>query len=59
MSVSVEFPPLGQNGEPHCTMAKGTAGLRTHIGGMQTTVSALMNAGKATGNTRLIKKSIG
>lgn len=54
MSISVEFPPL-RDAEP----AKGTAGLRTHIGGQCTTVSALMEAGKATGNATLIKKDIG
>lgn len=52
--MKVEFP------EPKVMEpAKGSAGLRTHIGGAQTTVSCLMEAGKATGNSGLVKKSIG
>lgn len=54
MSISVKFPPP-KNVEP----SKGTAGLKTLIGGSCTTVSTLMEAGKATENASLVKKSIG
>lgn len=53
MSISVEFPTQ-KRVEP----AKGSAGLQTQIGGCCTTVSALMELGKATNNGKLIKKSI-
>ena len=54
MSMRVEFP------EPKpVSPSKGTAGLRSHLGGCCTTVSTLMEAGKATGNARLVKKDIG
>lgn len=42
MSISVEFP----NTKPR-EPSQGSAGLRTHIGGACTTVSALMEASKA------------
>jgi hypothetical protein len=54
MSVEVEFSTPRD-----ATPAKGTAGLRTQMGGACTTVSALRDAGKATGNDKLVKKSIG
>ena len=54
MSISVEFPT------PKSAMpSKGTAGLNTRLGGACTTVSMLMEADKANGNARLIKKDIG
>ena len=53
--MRVEFPDPPKAIEP----AKGTAGLKTQLGGSCTTVSALMEAGKATGNPNLIKKHIG
>ena len=55
MSIKVEFPPATKAVEP----AKGTAGLRTHLGGVCTTVSSLVEAGKATNNPKLVKQSIG
>jgi len=54
MSVSVEFPPPKVRAP-----SKGTAGLQTQLCGCMTSVSALMEAGKATGNASLIKRSIG
>lgn len=54
MSISVEFSNVTAR-----TPSKGTAGLHTRIGGVCTTVSSLMEAGKATGNDSLVKKSIG
>ena len=54
MSVSVVFPTPRE-----WTPAKGTAGLQTHLGGAPTTVSALMEAGRETGNASLVKKDIG
>lgn len=53
MSVQVTFSTPSDH-----TPAKGTAGLQAHIGGVPTTVSAMMDAGKATGNN-IVKKSIG
>lgn len=53
--MRVEFPEPPKAIEP----AKGTAGLKTQLGGSCTTVSVLMEAGKATGNPNLIKKHIG
>lgn len=50
MSISVEFPAQ-RSAEP----ASGTAGLRSHLGGSATTVSALMGEGKGS----LVKKAIG
>ncbi len=54
MSISVEFPTPKVRAP-----AKGTAGLQTHIGGVCTTVSAIKEACKATGNNSLVKISIG
>lgn len=51
MSISVEFP----NTKPR-EPSKGSAGLRTHIGGVCTTVSSLMEASKAIHNTGFVKK---
>lgn len=53
MGISVTFPETKVI-EP----STGTARLKTRIGGMATTVSALMQAGKATDNPSLIRKSI-
>ena len=53
MSISVEFP----NTKPR-EPSQGSAGLRTHIGGACTTVSALMEASKAIHNEGFVKKSI-
>lgn len=50
MSIRVEFPQ-----QKSTEIAKGTAGLQTHMGGCCTTVSALSVAG----NRGLIKKSLG
>ncbi len=52
MPISVEFPQY-PSGKADGTVAEGTAGLKTQLCGAQTTVSALMNAGK------FVKKSIG
>jgi hypothetical protein len=54
MSICVEFP------EPKAVIpSKGTAGLKSQLGGCPTTVSALMEAGKNIGNASLVKKDIG
>lgn len=55
MSISVEFPETPKQVVP----SKGSAGLQTQLGGIGTTVSALMEAGKSTGNASLVKKDIG
>ena len=52
--ISVEFS-TPKKVEP----SKGTAGLKTQLGGSCTTVSAVMEASKATGNSKLVKKHIG
>lgn len=52
--ISVEFS-TPKKVEP----SKGTAGLKTQLGGSCTTVSAVMEASKATGNPNLVKKHIG
>ena len=54
MSISVEFPQPKE-----VVPSKGTAGLRTHLGGCCTTVSIIKEAGKSTGNKSLVKKEIG
>ena len=41
------------------TPTKGTAGMPTQVGGAPTTVSALMEAGKAIGNDNYMRKKIG
>lgn len=38
---------------------RGTAGLRSQVGGCSTTVSAMMEASKATVNESLVKKAVG
>lgn len=53
MSVEVTFPETKAT-EP----SKGTAGLPSRVGGMPTTVSALMEASKAIGNEKMVKKDI-
>lgn len=54
MSISVEFPE-----RKSVVPTLGTAGLRSQLGGCCTTVSALIEAGKSTGNASLVKKDIG
>jgi hypothetical protein len=54
MSIKVELSIPKEK-----TPAKGTAAQKTQMGGTCTTVSALMEAGNATGNASLVKKSIG
>ena len=54
MSIRVTLP-TPKEAKP----SKGTAGLNTQVGGAPTTVSGIMEASKATGNAKLIKKSIG
>lgn len=53
MSISVEFP----NTKPR-EPSQGSAGLRTHIGGACTTVSALMEASKAIHNEGFRRKAL-
>lgn len=54
MSVKVEFPPQTVR-----SPAKGSAGLNTQACGVCTTVSALREYSKATGNKSLVKQDIG
>jgi hypothetical protein len=54
MSISVEFPQPKE-----VVPSKGTAGLKSRLGGCATTVSTLMEAGKNIGNASLVKKDIG
>ena len=51
MAISVTFPNPPQDFTP----AKGTAGLRTQLGGACTTVTALREAGKAIGNAEYVR----
>ncbi len=54
MSISVCF----SDQEP-IEASKGSAGLPTRLGGICTTVSALMQVDEKAGNTKLIRKDIG
>lgn len=54
MSMRVEFPEQPKAVEP----SKGSAGLKTQLGGRCTTVSALQEAGKAIGNANYVKKEV-
>ncbi|MCQ2219996.1 MAG: hypothetical protein MJZ12_01310 [Prevotella sp.] len=54
MSAKVEFP-----NQPVRSPSKGSAGLSTHAGGCCTTVSALMEYSKASGNKSLVRHHIG